>query len=53
MLTQKPRVYSDRAGAIRGYDPVAYSHGVRERWKKEVPGYLRKGDANWPTVLQR
>lgn len=23
-LAQKPQIFSDRVGAIRGYDPVAY-----------------------------
>ena len=128
-LAQKPPVFSDRAGAIRGHDPVAYfdqkgpvkgskqfSHSwngatwyfssaenrdrfaaapekfapqyggycayavasnytadidprawsivegklylnyslsVRERWNKDIPGHIRRGDANWPAVLQR
>jgi len=128
-LAQKPPVFSDREGAIRGHDPVAYfdrkgpvkgskqfSHswggatwyfasaenrekfaadperyapqyggycayavaqgytadidpaawsivdgklflnyslGVRERWNRDIPGHIRKADANWPAVLQR
>ena len=128
-LAQKPQVFSDRDGAIRGYDPVAYfnqkgpvkgakqfshpwrgatwyfasaenrdkfaaeperyapryggycayavaqgytadidpsawsiedgrlylnySRGVRERLRKDIPGYIRKADENWPEVLQR
>lgn len=128
-LAQKPPVFSDRAGAIRGHDAVAYferkgpvkgskqfSHswngatwyfasaenrekfaaapekfapqyggycayavasgytadidprawtivdgrlylnyslGVRDRWSRDIPGNIRKGDANWPAVLQR
>ncbi len=128
-LAQKPSVFSDRNGAIRGHDPVAYfdqkgpvkgskqfthqwngatwyfasaenrdkfaaeperhapryggycayavaqgytadidpaawsvvdgklylnySLSVRERWRKDIPGYIRKGDSNWPAVLQR
>jgi len=128
-LAQKPQVFSDRDGAIRGYDPVAYfeqtgpvkgskqfSHAwqgatwnfasagnrdkfaaapekfapqyggycayavsqnytadidpaawsivdgklylnyslrIRERWNKDIPGYIRKADANWPAVLKR
>lgn len=128
-LAQKPQVFSDRTGAIRGYDPVAYfagggpvkgspqfthqwrgatwhfasaenrdkfaaapekyapqyggycaygvahgyapeidpaawsivegklylnySLGVRERWNKDIPGYIRRADANWPAVLKR
>ncbi len=129
VMAQKPPVFSDREGAIRSYDPVAYfdrkgpvkgskqlSHlwrgttwyfasaenrekfaadperyapqyggycayavaqgytadidpaawsivdgklflnyslGVRERWNKDIPGHIRKADANWPAVLQR
>lgn len=128
-LAQKPPVFADRAGAIRGHDPVAYFDGkgpvkgskqfshawgsatwyfasagnrdrfaaapekyapqyggycayavaegytadidpaawsivdgklylnyslrIRERWNKDIPGYIRKADANWPKVLQR
>jgi YHS domain-containing protein len=128
-LAEKPAVFADREGAIRGYDPVAYfdkkgpvkgskqfSHqwngatwhftsaenrdkfaaapekyapqyggycaygvaqgyapeidpaawsvvdgklflnlslGVRERWNKDIPGYIKKADANWPAVLKR
>ena len=128
-LAQKPPVFSDRNGAIRGHDPVAYfdrkgpvkgskqfSHPwrgatwyfasaenrdkfaaeperyapqyggycayavaqgytadidplawsivdgklylnyslrVRERWNKDIPGYISKADASWPAVLQR
>jgi len=128
-LAQKPQVFSDRDGAIRGHDPVAYfdrkgpvkgakqfSHpwrgatwyfasaenrdkfaaeperyapryggycayavaqgytadidpsawsivdgklylnyslGVRERWNKDIPGYIHKADASWPEVLKR
>jgi YHS domain-containing protein len=125
---QKPGIYSDSAGAIRGYDPVAYfthgtpvkgsakhtlqwqgatwrfasaehrdlfakspdkyapqyggycaygvaqnyavsidpaawrivdgklylnySKGVQRDWDKDVPGYIRKADSNWPRVLK-
>jgi len=30
-----------------------YSLGVQEDWKQDVPGYLRRADANWPNVLGR
>jgi YHS domain-containing protein len=30
-----------------------YSLEVRADWKKDVPGYLRKADANWPKVLEK
>ncbi len=28
-----------------------YSLGVREQWKQDIPGNIRRGDANWPGVL--
>ena len=127
-LAEKPPVFSDRAGAIRGYDPVAYfdkkgpvrgaqqfSHqwngatwyfasaanrdkfaampekfapqyggycaygvaqgyapeidpdawsivdgklylnldrSIQARWNKDIPGYIRKANENWPKVLK-
>jgi hypothetical protein len=30
-----------------------YSLSVRSRWNKDVPGYIRRADTNWPAVLQR
>jgi YHS domain-containing protein len=55
-------------GVAQGYavsiDPAAwtivdgklylnYSLSVRENWNKDIPGYIRKADANWPGVLKR
>lgn len=28
-----------------------YSLSVQQRWRKDVPGYIRKADRNWPAVL--
>jgi YHS domain-containing protein len=30
-----------------------YSPAVQADWKKDVPGYVRKADANWPRVLEK
>ena len=27
-----------------------YNQAVRSRWSGDIPGYVRKADANWPTV---
>jgi YHS domain-containing protein len=52
-------------GMAKGYkasiDPAAftvvgdklylnYSEGVRSQWLSDIPGYVRKADANWPEV---
>lgn len=28
-----------------------YSLEVREQWKEDIPGYIRKADANWPGLI--
>lgn len=28
------------------------SLGVRSRWQTDIPGYIKKADANWPGVLK-
>jgi len=30
-----------------------YSLAVQADWKKDVPGYIRKADSNWPRVLEK
>jgi YHS domain-containing protein len=55
-------------GVSRGYavpvDPEAwkvvdgklylnYNKDVQTEWNKDIPGYIRKADANWPEVLKK
>jgi YHS domain-containing protein len=28
-----------------------YDAGVQAKWVKDIPGFIRKGDGNWPSVL--
>ena len=28
-----------------------YSLGVQKRWRKDIPGYIKRADRNWPSVL--
>jgi YHS domain-containing protein len=30
-----------------------YSKRVQKRWEEDVPGYITKGQANWPDVLNK
>ncbi|MFZ5670595.1 MAG: YHS domain-containing (seleno)protein [Pseudomonadota bacterium] len=30
-----------------------YNAEIQSRWVKDIPGFIRKGDANWPAVLAR
>ena len=29
-----------------------YSKGIQKKWEKDIPGYIKKADANWPAVLK-
>jgi YHS domain-containing protein len=30
-----------------------YNDEIQQRWERDIPGFIRSGDANWPQVLQR
>jgi YHS domain-containing protein len=30
-----------------------YSQSVRSRWARDIPGFVRKADTNWPTVRSK
>lgn len=30
-----------------------YNNEVQSRWERDIPGFIRSGDSNWPTVLSR
>lgn len=32
---------------------VNYSQRVQKRWEVDIPGYIAKGRANWPGVLNK
>ena len=54
--------YAVSKGSIAPGDPEAwtihegklylnFSRGVRDRWRRDIPGNIAKADANWPAVL--
>ena len=30
-----------------------YNAEIQSRWVKDIPGFIRKGDANWPAILDK
>ncbi len=30
-----------------------YNDEIQQRWERDIPGFIRAGDANWPRVLSR
>jgi hypothetical protein len=29
-----------------------YNKKIKEKWEKDIPGYIKKADKNWPAVLE-
>lgn len=30
-----------------------YNDEIQQRWERDIPGFIRRADANWPSVLSR
>ena len=30
-----------------------YNSEIQQRWERDIPGFIRSGDSNWPQVLSR
>jgi len=30
-----------------------YNDEIQQRWERDIPGFIRNGNANWPSVLSR
>jgi YHS domain-containing protein len=46
----KAPIEPDAWTVVDGKLYLNYNQSVRSRWASDVPGYVRKADANWPTV---
>ncbi len=43
----------DAWSIVNGRLYLNYSQGVKKRWEKNISGYIKSGDANWPGVLAK
>ena len=43
----------DAWSVVDGKLYLNYDRSVQASWLKDVPGYIRKADANWPRALER
>jgi YHS domain-containing protein len=46
----KAPIEPDAWTVVDGKLYLNYNQSVRSRWSSDVPGFVRKADANWPTV---
>ena len=49
----KAPIEPDAWTIVEGKLYLNYNQSVRSRWSSDIPGYIRKADANWPTVRSK
>ena len=47
------KIEPDAWSVVDGKLYLNYDRSVQASWQKDVPGFVRKADANWPRVLAR
>jgi hypothetical protein len=47
------KIEPDAWSVVDGRLYLNYDRGVQKSWQADVPGYIRKADANWPQVLAK
>ena len=49
----KAPIEPDAWTVVDGKLYLNYNQSVRSRWRSDIPGYIRKADANWPAVRSK
>ena len=49
----KAPIEPDAWTVVDGKLYLNYNQSVRSRWSSDVPGYVRKADANWPAIQKK
>ncbi len=52
-LGSAPPIDPDAWSIVDGKLYLNFNLPTRAVWEKDIPGYIRKADANWPAVLRR
>jgi YHS domain-containing protein len=47
------KIEPDAWSVVDGKLYLNYDRSVQKSWQADVPGYIRKADANWPAVLAK
>jgi YHS domain-containing protein len=47
------KIEPDAWSVVDGKLYLNYDRSVQKSWQADVPGYIRKADANWPSVLAK
>lgn len=49
----KAKIEPDAYTLVDGKLYLNYDQRVRAQWRKDIPGYIRQGDKNWPEVSKK
>jgi len=49
----KAPIEPDAWTIVEGKLYLNYNQSVRSRWSADIPGFIRKADANWPSVRSK
>ena len=52
-LGYKASIDPDAFTIVDGKLYLNYNKATEALWRKDIPGYIRKGDANWPAVSKK
>jgi len=47
-----PEIDPNAWAVVDGKLYLNFSRDVQQRWSEDIPGYIRKANANWPAVLK-
>jgi YHS domain-containing protein len=49
----KAKIEPDAFTIVEGRLYLNYDQSIQRRWRRDIPGYIRKGDRNWPEVSKK
>jgi YHS domain-containing protein len=49
----KAKIEPDAFTIVDGKLYLNYDQSIQRRWRRDIPGYIRKGDRNWPEVSKK
>ncbi len=49
----KAKIEPDAFTIVNGKLYLNYDQSIQRRWRRDIPGHIRKGDRNWPEVAKK
>ena len=49
----KAKIEPDAFTIVDGKLYLNYDQSIQRRWRRDIPGYIQKGDRNWPEVSKK